>query len=808
MRKIFLFLSKLFILTILSNSYIVVYSHGNENVSKAEDLETEEPALDDLDLSNSGLDIDVEDAVAKEPEAKTPSEQDQLDSDVDSTVLSDEDLTGIADKAENHEYQAEVTRLLDIIVNSLYTRKDIFLRELISNAADALEKRRILSLSSDHDNEEELAIKVRTYPSLKRLSILDNGIGMTRDDLINNLGTIAKSGTSNFVDALSKGEKDANLIGQFGVGFYSAFLVADQVIVQTKHKGDKQYVWKSSAGTKYELYEDPKGNTLGEQGTLITLTLKEDAVEYLKTKKLEDLVLKYSQFVRFPIFLYKLDSTTKTIAWKHVNSVAPIWSRDRTTITEDEYNSFYEAISGQSEKPLTHIHFVAEGDVDFKALLYIPQRPPNPYFDNSTRNHNVKIYTRRVLVSEEDLPDFIPRYLFGLHGVIDSDSFPLNVSREHLQQSRMIKVIGRKVVRNVLDTLRQLMKDSKEKKEKLREELGLAGSEEARKEVETKLAEQTPFEKFYSAFRGSLKVACYEDSSNQKKISKLLLYKTWKHPKIEITLDEYVAQMQEDQKYIYFASGDSYKEIDTSPHLQAFKKRDIDVLYLMDTMDESCLIQMRNYEGKDFKSVQKGDAGFTTTEEEKALATRQTRLYRPLLDVLRKLLPDVTNVTVSQRLVDDPCAVVSSDWGMSAHMEKVIKSYVVNREDDDSVSYGGHMKSRILEINPNHPIMIELLKRSETQAEDPGFKQTIQLLYNAAKLASGFIVEDVRDLSATAYAHIGSELKVDSQATIDELLAALPEEEAPKDEENRETPKVLNLDDLEQDSSTPENEEL
>ncbi|ORM42016.1 Endoplasmin [Babesia sp. Xinjiang] len=757
----------------------------------------EEPVLDTV--------VENEKDVTSETEAETTSEQaDVVITEPEDTVsLSDDEMSQAAKHGESHTYQADFARVMDIIVNSLYSNKEIFLRELISNSADALEKYKIVELRENRaESLDELAIKIRISAAKRTLTILDTGIGMTKHELINNLGTIAKSGTANFVDAISKGENDANLIGQFGVGFYSVFLVADSVVVQTKHLEDKQYVWKSSADTKYELYEDPKGNTLGEHGTQITLFLREDATDYLETDKIEELIKKHSQFVRFPIYVLKADKDAAEAKWHHVNDVKPIWARDKSEITEDEYNVFYKAISGSHSNPLAHIHFVAEGDVDFRALLFIPERPKSSYFDNDDVGHQVKIYARRVLVSD-NLPNFLPRYLYSLHGVVDSDNFPLNVSREHLQQSKMIKIIGKKIVRSVLGTLQNLMKESIENKKKLKEELEAETDEEKKKELKTKLSEKTTFDKFYQNFRGSLKVACYDDAANRKKISKLLMYQTSKHKTTEITLDQYIAEMPETQKAIYYASGESYEAIHSSPHLQGFRKRDIDVIYLTDTMDESCISQMYEYEGKTFKSVQKGEVDFERTPEEVEKDKITLKKYEPLIKVFKDNISEIYEVKLSRRLTDDPCTVVVSDWGMSAHMEKIVKSYIVNKKEDEMNAFSAGMRSRILEINGDHPIMLEMLKRATSGSVDSDFIESIKLLYDAAKLAGGFSIEHPAVLSHTAYAYLSKQLDVDSSITIDDIPYT------PEAEESTKVPEDMELEEIDLDEDgKPVNDEL
>lgn len=738
----------------------------------------EEVKEDFFKPENSNMETVLDNSdITGETEFKVPDDEPNVMAEPEDPVaLTEEELQEAAKAGESHTYQADFARVMDIIVNSLYTNKEVFLRELISNSADALEKYKILEYRENRVGAaDDLAIRIRTSSAKRTLTIIDNGVGMTKHELINNLGTIAKSGTANFVDAISKGENDANLIGQFGVGFYSVFLVADSVVVQTKHVDDKQYVWKSAAGTNYELYEDPKGNTLGEHGTQITLFLKEDATSYLDPNKIEQLVKKHSQFVRFPIYVLKPEKANAEATWHHVNDVMPIWARDRSEITDEEYTAFYQAISGSTGKPLAHIHFVAEGDVDFRALLFIPESPKSSYFDNDDTGHNVKIYARRVLVSDS-LPNFLPRYLYSLHGVVDSDNFPLNVSREHLQQSKLIKIIGKKIVGSVLSTLQNLMKESIESKQKLREQLEAETDEEQKNELKKKIEEKTTFEKFYEGFRGTLKVACYDDAPNRKKIAKLLMFKTSKHGKTDITLDQYVKEMQESQKAIYYASGDSYSIIHKSPYLQGFRKRGIDVLYLTDTMDESCMSQLNEYDGKRFKSVQKGDIEFDLTKEELEKEQLALKKYKPLIQTIKDNIMEVYEVKLSRRLIEDPCTVVTSDWGMSAQMEKILKSYVVNKKDEHMDAYGAAMRSRIMEINVEHPIMLELLKRAKEDAKDPELIKSVKLLYNAAKLAGGFDIEEPAVLSQTAYNYLKESLNVDSEITIDDI-PYVPEEE-------------------------------
>merc|ERR1712048_1393246 len=397
--------------------------------------------------------------------------------------FSEDDRAKMAEGSEKHEFQAEVNRLMDIIINSLYTDKQVFLRELISNAADALEKARFHSVQDESflGDTKDLEVKIEHDPDAKTLTIIDTGICMSKADLINNLGTVAKSGTTNFLEAMAEGG-DANLIGQFGVGFYSAFLVADKVSVTSKCNDDPtQHVWESSADASFTVVDDPRGNTLG-RGSRVTLHLKEDAHDYLSEDKLKDSAKKYSQFIQFPIYVKvkkEVDAdaeeddddddkdeeeekkpTKKTVyEWEQVNTQKAIWLRAKEDVTEEEYNEFYKGISKDYLDPLAYTHFNAEGEIEFKSILFLPKKAPFDQMDNYwTKRSEIKLYVRRVLVADK-FDELLPRYLNFVKGVVDSDDLPLNVSREQLQQSKIMKVISKKIVRNILELMKKLAKE-------------------------------------------------------------------------------------------------------------------------------------------------------------------------------------------------------------------------------------------------------------------------------------------------------------------------------------------------------------
>ncbi|CAD2113859.1 endoplasmin, putative [Plasmodium vinckei] len=724
---------------------------------------------------------------------------------------------------ENHQYQSEVTRLLDIIINSLYTQKDVFMRELISNAADALEKIRFLSLSDESvlNDEKKLEIRISANKDKNILSITDTGVGMTKDDLINNLGTIAKSGTSNFLETISKSGGDMSLIGQFGVGFYSAFLVADKVIVYTKHNNDEQYIWESTADAKFSIYKDPRGATL-KRGTRISLHLKEDATNLLNDKKLTDLISKYSQFIQFPIYLLyenvyteevladiakemendpnydsvKVEESddpnkkTRTVEkrvkqWKLMNEQKPIWLRPPKELSEEDYKSFYSILTGYNDAPLYQIHFFAEGEIEFKCLIYIPSKAPSINEQMFSKQSSIKLYVRRVLVADQFV-DFMPKYMSYVKGIVDSDDLPLNVSREQLQQNKILKAISKRIVRKILDTFRKLYLDGKKNKDSLREQLEKETDEDKKKEIQKKLNEPSVYKSIYKEYRKFFKSGCYEDDLNRSKIVKLLLFKTMHHPK-SISLDTYVENMKPDQKFIYYASGESYEYLSKIPQLQIFKKKNIDVLFLTESVDESCIQRVEDYDGKKFKSIQKGEITFDLTEEEKKREEKVKKMYTALIDVISDTLRNkIFKVEISRRLVDAPCAVVSTEWGLSGQMEKLMKININNNDQIKAMS-----GQKILEINPDHPIMIDLLKRSVENPKDPELIESIKVIYQSAKLASGFDLEDTSDLAQIVYDHINQKLGVDNTIKIDDLDPAIFETKKIDDQNIEE----INIDD-------------
>jgi len=750
--------------------------------------------------------------------------------------FSDADRAQMTEGAEKHEFQAEVNRLMDIIINSLYTDKNVFLRELVSNAADALEKARFHSVQDDSflGETKDLEVKIEHDPDGKTITITDTGVGMTKADLINNLGTVAKSGTTNFLEAMAEGA-DANLIGQFGVGFYSAFLVADKVTVTSKCNDDPvQHVWESSADASFTVVPDPRGNTLG-RGSRVTLHLKEDAHDYLSEDKLKEASKKYSQFIQFPIYVKvkkevdaeaeeddddddkeedeeekddvetkdeeekeekKEKPTKKTVyEWEQVNTQKAIWLRSKEEVTEEEYTEFYKSISKDYLDPLAYTHFNAEGEIEFKSILYLPKKAPFDMMDNyHTKKSEVKLFVRRVLVAEK-FEELLPRYLNFVRGVVDSDDLPLNVSREQLQQNKIMKVISKKLVRKVLELMKKLAKEEEsgdDDEEKDEEEDG-EKKDEAKEEKKDKADEDGTWSKFWKEFNKNLKMGCYEDDSNRSKLSKLLRFSSTKSEGKQISLDKYLDRMQETQESIYYMSGESIALMSKAPALQVFTKKDLEVLMLDDHLDEPCLQKLADYEGKKFVSIQKADVKLDETEEEKKRFSKVKDMYKPLTDWWKESLTDFTEkgamkdagvkiekVEISKRLTDSPVVVVTSQFGYSAQQEKVMKAQAFQNKDQI-----GQMSGRkTLEVNPNHPVVIDLLSKVKADKEDAAAKDTAQVLFQTALIESGYELADASALVNRIYRLMSKELGVDPDAPLTEVEVPEEEEEAEEEEED------------------------
>jgi len=716
---------------------------------------------------------------------------------------------------ETFVFQAEVNRLMDIIINSLYKNREVFLRELISNASDALDKLRFLAVSaSDILGEiKELAVKVSFNEKLKTITIRDTGIGMTREDLVNNLGTLAKSGTKKFLESLSEGA-DIGLIGQFGVGFYSVYLVADKVRVVTKNNDDEQYIWESTADSSFTIAKDPRGNTLG-RGTEITMFLKEDASEFLNQARLEEIIKKHSEFITFPIYLLKKTEevvekaaetpaadaeaekktdedgleveedeeeekkeepkTEKVEKWDfhRMNGNVAIWARDKESITEEEYQNFFKVISKDATDAHTWIHFKAEGEVEFKSILYVPKEALNLYDEYNNRKPGIRLYVRKVLI-QEDFEDLLPRYLNFIKGVVDSDDLPLNVSRETLQQHKLLRIMSKKLVRKVLEMLRKLSlgkhnddSDSKDDEEK--------GTDLSSQDPEH------PYIKFWEQFGKSIKMGVIEDLANRSKLSKLLRFKTSKSNGRYVSLDDYLASKKDWQKDIYYLAAESVEVAEKSPFLEVARKKDVEVLFLVDPLDEYVVQNMGDYDGSKLQALTK--EGLKFGDENEDTQKKRIKAYREAFKPLTKFLKDllagkVAKVIVSQRVESSPAVIVTSQYGHTANMERIMRAQTFANPELLKSMQG----SKTLELNPRHPIIVELNKKVQSEPDADATKNLAHLIFDSALMSSGFVHDDVDSFAVRMQQVMASSLNLKSLELVEEM--AVEEEEEEEDEDN------------------------
>lgn len=611
-------------------------------------------------------------------------------------------------QAETHGFQAEVKQLLQLMIHSMYSNKEVFLRELVSNASDALDTLRFEGVKNDSlfEDSPELKIWVDFDADARTVTISDNGIGMTRDQVIERIGTIAKSGTKSFLESLSGDEKkDAKLIGQFGVGFYSSFIVADKVVLTTRRGGEQDGVrWESDGAGEYTLESTSKP----ERGTQVVLHLREDEDEFLNDWRLRSLVRTYSDHVAFPIMMRESlseedEKENKTPEWEQVNRGAPLWTQAKSEIKDEDYKEFYKHSSHDFEDPLTWTHNKVEGSQEYTSLLYIPQRAPFDMWDPQRGQHGVKLYVQRVFIMD-DAEKLMPRYLRFVRGVIDSNDLPLNVSREILQSNQVLDKIRAGSVKKLLS----LLEDMAEKKPE-------------------------DYKKFWDEFGAVLKEGTVEDAANRETIAKLLrLASTHDDSKDQnVSLADYLARMQPGQEKIYYITADSVAAAKNSPHLEVFKKKNIEVLLLTDRVDEWVMAHMHEFEGKSFQSVAKGalDLGDAESEEEKAEQKKLEDDSKELLERIKKSLDDkVGEVRVTHRLTDSPACIIADESGMTAHLERMLKE-----AGQDIPNTKPH-----LEINPAHP----LVKRLDGEKEDERFTDWAYLLFEQAVLAEGGELDD------------------------------------------------------------------
>jgi len=686
-----------------------------------------------------------------------------------------------SENVETFEFNADIAQLMSLIINAVYSNKEIFLRELISNSSDALDKIRYESLTNPDCLAEESELKIELIPNKEEgtITIRDTGCGMTKEDLKANLGTIARSGTKAFMEAISAGA-DISMIGQFGVGFYSSYLVSEKVVVRSKHNDDGHYIWTSTAGGTFDIMKDP--NPSLKRGTEITLHLREDATDYIDEKKLKDLVKKHSEFIGFPISLYvtkeeekevecsssedeeedkedkedkdeeskdedgamevdeeefkkstdKAKKKTKKVKevkheWEKVNTQKPIWMRKPDEVKDEEYTAFYKSVSNDWEEHLAVKHFKVEGQLEFSGLLFVPKRAPMEMFDQKKKKNNIKLYVRRVFIMD-NCEELCPDWLSFIKGVVDSEDLPLNISRENLQQSKILKLIQKNLVKKCIELFKEIAENEED------------------------------YKTFYDAFSKMIKLGIHEDAKNRKKLAEFLRYHSTKSGDDRVSLKTYVERMKESQKVIYYITGESKEAVENSPFLEALKKRDLEVLYMVDPIDEYAIQQLKDYQGKSMACATKEGLDLGLTEEEKKKAEEEKASFEDLCKKIKDILgKKVEKVIISDRMVNSPCSLVTGEFGWSANMQRIMQAQALRES-----SMGQYMVAKkTMELNPTHAIVKALKDKFSADASDSAAKDLVWLLYETALLTSGFTLDNPGSFSSRIHRLIKLGLSID-----------------------------------------------
>merc|ERR1712087_239918 len=607
--------------------------------------------------------------------------------------------------------------------------------------------------------------------------------GMTKEDLKANLGTIARSGTKAFMEAISAGA-DISMIGQFGVGFYSSYLVSEKVVVRSKHNDDDHYIWTSTAGGTFDIMKDP--NPTLKRGTEITLHLREDATDYIDEKKLKDLVKKHSEFIGFPISLYvtkeeekevecsssedddedkdedkeddeedkgeakdkdgamevdeeefkkstdKAKKKTKKVKevkheWEKVNTQKPIWMRKPDEVKDEEYTAFYKSVSNDWEEHLAVKHFKVEGQLEFSGLLFVPKRAPMEMFDQKKKKNNIKLYVRRVFIMD-NCEDIIPDWLSFIKGVVDSEDLPLNISRENLQQNKILRLIQKNLVKKCIELFNEIAENEED------------------------------YKSFYGSFAKMIKLGIHEDAKNRKKIAEFLRYHSTKSGDDMVSLKQYVERMKENQTVIYYITGESKEAVENSPFLEALKKRDLEVLFLVDPIDEYAIQQLKDYQGKTMACATKEGLDLGLSEEEKKKAEEEKASFEDLCKKVKDILgKKVEKVVVSDRMVGSPCSLVTGEFGWSANMERIMRAQALR--DSSMSSY--MVAKKTMELNPKHTIVKALKDKFGADAADSAAKDLVMLLYETALLTSGFSLENPASFSSRIHRLVKLGLSID-----------------------------------------------